>query len=281
MKKPRRAAGRRARKAADPAERERRSSPLAAILGAVFTIVVELAKLVREMLVIPAQLWLAIAEAVGAVVLGAWRLVWPLLAAAGRLLAAAERRAQRRLTPKWAVIVVAAAALVALAASQWVDYRSVSVGNEAYTGGVENVAPAPAVDVERAGDAHGWVMIPLALAGLALVGLAIGGRRRAGLGLALVGVAAVAVSLLIDMPKGLDEGRAAVAYEGAQARLLEGFWIQVFAGAALVGAGLLLVAYARPQRADAPAERRRSRARFAELVRRRRRFGSPATGSSA
>jgi hypothetical protein len=282
----REAVERKPRKRSVKASHESRQRTLASAASVVLTVVVELVRLVRDMVAIPVHLWLAIAEPAGAVVLAAWRrIIRPLLVAAWRLLAAAVRGAQRWLTPKRAVLIVAVAALVALAASQWVDYRSVSVGNDAYSGGVEAVAPAPAVDVERAGDAHGWLMIPLAVAGLLLVGLAATGRRRAGLGLVLVGAAAIAVSLLIDLPKGLDEGQAALAYEGAKASLLEGFWIQIVAGAALIGIGLLLVAYARPERARAaaPREKRRRRPRrLGGVVKRKRgrRVGRPAAGSS-
>ena len=54
---------------------------------------------------------------------------------------------------------------------------------------------------------------------------------------------------LVDAPKGLDEGEAALAYEGAEASLLGGFWVQIVAGAVLIACGLLLPLYLRPARA--------------------------------
>ncbi len=253
---------------------EKRPDPVASVVRSVFGVLTEVYKLVREMLVIPAQLWMTVAEAAGAVVLRAWRRLRPVLAAALRALRALERRAERWVTPKRAVVVVAIAALVALAASQWVDYRSITVGNFAYSGGVEEVAPAPDVSAAQAGDAHGWVMVPIVVIGLLVVAAAAAGRRRAGWGLAGLGVAVIAISLLVDMPKGLDEGTAAVTYEGAKANLLEGFWIQIAAGAALIAVGWLLASYARP--AAAPETPKRSGPKLGAILKRR-----PAAGSSA
>ena len=88
-------------------------------------------------------------------------------------------------------------------------------------------------------------MLPLAVGGLVVLGLALAGRPRAGRLLIAVGVAAIAISVAVDAPKGLDEGEAAIAYEGAEARLLEGFWIQIAAGAVLIACGLLLPRYLR------------------------------------
>jgi hypothetical protein len=269
----------------DPKPQRRRGSraagsdPLSKLVRAFVAILTEAYKLVREMLVIPAQLWLAVAEVAGRVVLRGWRLVRPVIVAALRLVVAAERFAQRQLTPKRAAALVAIAALGALVASQWVDYRAISVGNAAYSGGIETVAPAPDVASEHAGDAHSWVMVPLAVGGLLAVAAAFAGRRRAAWLLVGVGAAAIAISLLVDMPKGLDEGSAAVAYEGAKASLLEGFWLQIACGAALIACGLLLGAYARPATATArtsPAPRRRLGA-----LAKRLRPGRPAARPSA
>ena len=67
------------------------SKPPSAAIGA---IVVELGKLLREMVLIPTQLWLRLAEAVGAAVLWAWRrVVRPALALALALLGAFYRLA--------------------------------------------------------------------------------------------------------------------------------------------------------------------------------------------
>ena len=226
-------------------------------IRALVAAVTEVLKLGREMLVIPAQLWLYVAEIAGAIVLRIWRSVLaPVLRTAWRLLRTTFALAQRHVTPARAVAIVAIAAAVGLAASQWLDYRSVTVGNDAYAGGVEAVAPAPDVARDRAGDAHSWVMIPLAVAAIVAVVVAFAGRPRAARLLLLIGAAAIVVAIVVDAPKGLDEGTAALAYEGAEAQLLEGFWAQIAAGGVLIACGLILPAYLRPARADAKGKAR-------------------------
>ncbi|MFL5932834.1 MAG: hypothetical protein ACJ755_03110, partial [Gaiellaceae bacterium] len=79
------------------------SDPVAKLVRGAVAVLVELYKLAREMVAIPLQLWLTVAEAAGAVVLGAWRVIRPLLVKGWRALAAAERVGERRVTPKWAV----------------------------------------------------------------------------------------------------------------------------------------------------------------------------------
>jgi len=210
---------------------------------------VEVAKLAREMVVIPVQLWLAAAEIAGNVVLGAWlRFVLPALRVLRRAGAAALRFGERVVTPARAVAAVGLVAIGALAASQWLDYRSISIGADAYSDAVGSVAPPPQVDTDIAGHAHSWVMLPLALLALIAVGLAMTSRRRRRIALALVpiGIAVIAISLAVDAPKGLDEGEAALAYEGATASLLEGFWMQVVTGGVLIACGVMLPAYLRP-----------------------------------
>jgi hypothetical protein len=96
-------------------------------------------------------------------------------------------------------------------------------------------------------------MVPLAAAGLAALVRAVTGRRRAAGALAVIGAAAIVIAIAVDAPKGLDEGRAAIAYEGAEARLLEGFWLQIAAGAVLIACGLLLPRYLRTEPAEARA----------------------------
>ena len=150
----------------------------------------ELLKLVREMLVIPAQIWLAIAEVAGAAVLSAWRrIVLPGLGAVLALAPAAYRLGLRHVTPARAVAAVCLVAIVSLAASQWVDYRTISVGTDAYSGDLAAVAPALEVNRQQAGDAP----------------------------------------------------------------LLEGFWLQIAAGAVLIAGGLLLPRYLRPAPAASSA----------------------------
>jgi hypothetical protein len=258
MKRPRRALSKPAAKRPESSARKPGQDPVSKAVNAVFAVLTELYKLVREMLVISVSLWMMIAEVAGAAVLAAWRFVRPILVAALRLLGRAERAA----------------------VSQWSDYREISVGNSAYTGGVQDVAPAPDVATDRAGDAHAWVMIPIAVVGLGLVVAALAGRWRAGRLLAGLGVAVIAISLLIDMPKGLDEGSAAVAYKGAKASLLEGFWLQIACGAAMICCGLLLSRFCRPATAGAEQKARRPRLRV-DGIKKRLRPGRPAAGSSA
>lgn len=217
----------------------------------------EVLKLGREMLVIPAQIWMLIAEVIGGVVLRVWRrALWPLALAIWGLLRVGFTFAERHFTPARAVALVAIAGAVALGVSQWADYRSISVGSDAYSGGVEAIAPAPDITVDRAGDAHSWVMVPLAVAALLLVLVSLAGRAKLARGLIAVGAAAIVISIVVDAPKGLDEGTAAVAYQGAEARLLEGFWVQIAAGAVLIACGVLLPLYLK----SAPARERTRRA---------------------
>jgi hypothetical protein len=210
----------------------------------------ELLKLGREMVAIPVGLWLAAAEFVGAFVLKGWlRVLRPALLALWRLAVAVLHFAERQVTPARAVVVVAVVACGALAASQWLDYHAVSVGIDAYAGEVGAIAPPPEVESEIAGNAHAWVMVPLAALGLVAVGLAIFGRRRAALLLVPIGLAAIAIALIVDVPKGLDEGTAELAYEDASASLLEGFWLQLAAATVIIACGFLLPRYLRPQTA--------------------------------
>jgi hypothetical protein len=274
MKRPRRALSKRP----DRSPRKPDQDPVARLVKGVVAVLTELYKLGREMVVIPVSLWMMIAEVAGAAVLRAWRFLRPIIVAALRLLGKAERVGERWLTPKRAVVGVSVAVLVVLVVSQWSDYREISVGNFAYSG-VQDVAPPPDVATDRGGDAHAWVMIPIALVGLALVGAALAGRWRAGRLLAGLGVAVIAISLLIDMPKGLDEGSAAVAYEGAKASLLEGFWLQIACGATMICCGLLLSRYTRPDAAGV-REPRRPRLPIGGL-KKRLRLGRQAAGSSA
>jgi hypothetical protein len=244
--------GWRPKPAGKPAARRDRSVAAEArkVGGGVVSVGAELAKLAREMLVIPVQLWLAAAEPIGAVVLQAWlRVLRPLAVLLWSGARACVRFGERHLTPARAVAVVAVVAAGSLAASQWLDYHSVSVGIDAYAGSVGTIAPAPEVETEIAGNAHGWVMVPLAVAAVVALVLAVTGRRRVALLLVPIGLCVVAVALAVDAPKGLDEGSAALAYQGARASLLEGFWLQLAAAVVLIACGLLLPRYLRPQAA--------------------------------
>ena len=66
------------------------------------------------------------------------------------------------------------------------------------------------------------------------------------------GVLGIAVALAIDVPQGLNAGRAGLAFSGTQAELLQGFWAEVACSAVLILCGGLLAHYSR----DAAAARR-------------------------
>lgn len=239
------------------ATRKRRtlSTDLRRLASPAATGATEAVKVGREMLLIPAQAFMAVAELAGAGVLWVWRtLLVPAALAIVALLRALLHFGQRHVTPARGVILVAIFAAVTLAVSQWLDYRGVSVGSDAYSGSVGAVAPAPDVETERAGEAHAWVMLPLALGAILVVVAAA--RKRPSLGhlLILVGAAAIAISLLIDMPQALDEGGAAVVYEGAEARLLDGFWVQLVTAGVLIACGALLPRYLRATPVATPVQ---------------------------
>ncbi len=238
------ARARRERESKAPTRPRRMATPGAS--SAIRALVARALELGRRLLAIPAGWWLALAELVGRAVLRLYRVALrPVALAAASAVRAVYRFAKVQLTPARAVAAVALVALVALAASQWLDYRSISVGTSAYADGLDAIAAAPEVRVDRAGDAHSWAMVPLAVAGLAALGWALLGHPWAARLLLAVGAAVLVIALAIDAPKGLDEGEAAIVYDGAVARLLEGFWVQVGAGAVLVACGLLLPAYLR------------------------------------
>jgi hypothetical protein len=191
------------------------------------------------MLRIPIGLYMRAAEWAGRVTLAAWRFIWPPLQAFWRSLVDLFRLAEREVTPLRAALAVAAVVAATLALSQFADYRSVAIGTADYAG-VDSVAPAPEVDEASAGSAHAWVGLPLALAAIAAVAACAAGHRRAAWWLAPIGLITIAVSLIVDVPKGLDEGSAAIAYEGASASLLGGFWVQLACGVLLVALGPLI-----------------------------------------
>ena len=235
--------GRRERAAARAERREARRAggPAAKRIGAAGAGVLgEAGKVVLEVFVLVWQAWLALAELAGRFVLAVWLVVFPLVVAAGRTATVGLRVAQRRIEPAHGTLAVAVAALAVLVVSQFFDYRGISVGTSEYSGGVELVAPAPEVSRERTGDAHAWLVIPIAAAGLVAVLLAVLGRPGVARLLVPAGVAVLAIAVFVDMPKGLDEGAAAVAYEGARAGLLEGFWAQCSAAGTLIVCGILL-----------------------------------------
>ena len=202
-------------------------------------------------------------------------------------------RASGVLAPERAICATIAAAAACLAVSQFVDYRAVEIGQPGYAG--LPTATPPTVGVEKAGDAHAYLLLPLALlaAALALVATrtprrrAENGsptpvfgpsavRRQQGLGRVVfaLGALTLAVVLLVDMPAGLDESAQASRFSGATAVLGDGFYAEIASAAGLMLGGLLLVVapkaaaryHARPCRT-----RTNLFARGASALRRRRR----------
>lgn len=199
-----------------------------------------LLSIARELLARPARLLLDAAEVAGEVVLTVWEaVVLPPLELCLRAVRAAVRLGDRVATPARALAVVALAAAIALGASQFSDYRAVEVGAGSYAG-LEDVAPAPRRDVQTPRSAHGDAVLAVAVAALLVTGLALWRNRRLARLLFVLGAAAILITLLIDAPNGLREGRVAITYEGARATLLGAFWAQLSAAVALALAGPLL-----------------------------------------
>jgi hypothetical protein len=148
------------------------------------------------------------------------------------------------------VALVVLTASVLLGVSQFVDYRGVGIGAPQYQG-VEAVAPPPQTERESSGAAHAYVLVPVALLAIGALAFALRGRWRLGRVISLLGLVGIVVTLLIDLPRGLDEGSATLRFEGAEAQLIEGFWVQLACSTVLVAAGLLLGRYARAERQPA------------------------------
>lgn len=199
--------------------------------------------------------WIRTAEILGGAILAVERAMRPLVVAGLRRTRRGLEWAARTVTPKRAVAAVVIGTAIVLAASQFVDYRGIKIGAPAYAG-VEPVAPAPQTDRQTTGSVHGYAMVPVALVVIAAAVLALRGRWRAARVIPLLGALAIAVSLLLDARKGLEEGEAAIAYQGAEAVLIEGFWLQLVSAGVLVVTGFLLSRYAREQNAPAPRRQR-------------------------
>jgi hypothetical protein len=220
-------------------------------------------------------LWLRVAEVLGMVILSAARILWPLLLVAVRAARRGIAVAERAVTPGVAVVVVTAGAALLLAASQFVDYRGIEIGAPAYED-VRAVAPAPQTDRQTTGSVHGYAMLPVAAVALVALAFALRGRWQLGRVVSLLGALVIAVTLLFDARRGLDEGEAALAYQGAHAVLIEGFWLQLSSAVVLVAGGLLVARYIRLARRQAPGLARERRG-----ARRRRRDGARVAGVRA
>jgi hypothetical protein len=205
--------------------------------------------------------WLAAAPALLALAALLWRLARPALMWFFRALALAEaglralgRSAARAataaaivVTPRRAIGLAIAATGGLLVVSQFLDYHGVQIGGPGYVG-LPDVAKPPTVDLQTAGHAHSYVLVPVGAIGIVL-GLAIilrGGRiaRLAALGAILAGAASAAVILLIDLPHGTDVGAQSSRFAGASAVLEKGFAAELAAAGGMLLGGLLY--YARP-----------------------------------
>jgi hypothetical protein len=182
-----------------------------------------------------------------------WLLAWPLrlaglierllfaivdalAAAGGRILELAERYA----TPERVLVLVTGGAAGCLIYSQFVAYRGVEVGQPLYSQ-VNTIAPPPQTDRVDAGAAHAYVLIPLAVIAVVIAIVALlSGRWRLGRLVSIVGLIGIAISLAIDLPKGLDAGTAGSSFAEANATLTEGFYAQLAASAVLVLCGWVL-----------------------------------------
>jgi hypothetical protein len=171
---------------------------------------------------------------------------------------------RRHVTPRSTVAFVGVAAAVGLAVSQFFDYHGVAVDAPNYAGEIGAIAGAPIVDRQSAGSAHLWILLPVAALAAVLIVAAYRGRPRLAGGVAICGLVGLAVAIAIDLPQGLDVGRAGLAFTGTEARLLQGFWAEVACSAVLILCGGLLGHYSR----GVSRERRRRRGRPGRAARR-------------
>ncbi len=152
--------------------------------------------------------------------------------------------AEREVTPARAVAGLAVAAAILLAVSQFTDYREVRA------------------------IAHAFLPLAAAVATVVIVALAMLGRWRLARVLVFLGAGVIVISLAIDLPKGLDEGSTAIEFEGAEARLLGAFWVEILCGFVIAICGPLLARALSPasgRRARPQTARERSRERAARL----------------
>ncbi len=149
----------------------------------------------------------------------------------------------RVITPRRALIAVAGGAVLALIASQFTDFRATEIGQAGYDP-ILDITRAPRTDVITPVGAHSILLLLAAGGALAaLAGLALTGRRVFAAAIAGAGAITIAVTLLIDLPRGLDTAEAEISYSEVAAVLLSGFWIQLGAGLVLAfgGLGLLML----------------------------------------
>jgi len=158
----------------------------------------------------------------------------------GRATAGTWRFLLVHVQPRGTIAFVAAAAAVAIGVSQFFDYQAVVAGDPDYAGEVGTVASPPVTHHEVAGSAHLYLLLPVAIAALALVWATYRGRWRLGRWVMALGLLGIAVSLIVDLPQGLDGGVDSVAFSGSKAELIEGFWAQLSASMVLAVSGYVL-----------------------------------------
>jgi hypothetical protein len=205
--------------------------------------------------------------------------------AIGKRVAALVQALSKRLTPVRGLLVAAIACAVLLALSQFADYRGISIGADVYDPGISSVAPAPEVERAEAGSAHSYLFVPVAVAAIALLLVAARTRRWQLCRLVmLIGLAAVAVALLVDRPAGLDVGTLDRDFTGVEARLLGGFWMQMFAGAGLALTSFLLAGELRREaaaRAGHPLPSQKSKPERSRRFTRKSNGGGATEGAKA
>ncbi len=230
---------------------------------------VEILGISKELVRIPWEMYLGLAERLGAYVLAAWRWLWPYLVKGWQLARRLLAAAQRAVTPARATVVVALCSAAALAGSQWADLSAITVGTANYVG-VEDVVTAPPVSEKTVGSAHGWVGVPLAILAALIVAGSAAGRPKLARLLIPVGALVVAISLFVDRPEGLDEGNEAIAYESVRADLLTGFWAQLVSGVVLILLAAVLLKVLTPERKQAETRARPGREALLSRFRPRR-----------
>jgi hypothetical protein len=166
--------------------------------------------------------------------------------ALGRGAAGAATAGAAVLTPRRAIGLVMAASGALLVVSQFIDYHGVQIGEQVDLPGGIKSAPPPTVDLQTAGHAHSYALVPVGAIAVAL-GLVViwrGGRdaRWAALGGILAGAGSIAVILLVDLPHGLDVGALSSRFAGASAVLEKGFSAELAAAGAMLLSGLLYIA---------------------------------------
>jgi hypothetical protein len=208
-----------------------------------------------------------------------------LLRRASALATRGATRASALLTPARGIALLILASAICLVVSQFVTYSSIEIGQPAYAG-LTSAAP-PTVAAERAGQAHAYALIPLALIAALVAAMMLRTERR-GLARIVVGLSllCIALILLVDLPAGTDVGAQSSQFSGAKAVLQGGFYAELAAAAGLLIGGLLY--YARPCRIPinlsgraASARRRRRQRRDSSPRKAARRPSRPRSGAAS